>query len=56
MNKQKMKIDGRDYEVLEKSQHDIKVRSCKPIVSPDEKKKRSEYITRRCADILKIHG
>lgn len=56
MNRQKLKFDGREYEVLEKTKCQLKVRSCKPVVSPEERKRRSEFITRRCADILKIHG
>ena len=49
-------FEGRKYNVSEDMKNNIKVRSYKPVVTPEEKKRQSEYITRMCAQILKIRG
>ncbi len=48
--------EGRKYYVSENAKNSMRVRSYKPVVTPEEKKKNSEYITRRCVQILKIRG
>ncbi len=52
----KKTYEGKTYDVSEISKNNLRVRSYKPVVSPEEKKRQSEYITRRCAQILKIRG
>lgn len=49
-------FEGRKYNVSEDMKNNIKVRSYKPVVTPEEKKRQSEYITRMCAQILKSRG
>lgn len=48
--------EGRKYDVSENAKNNMRVRSYKPVVTPEEKKRKSEYITRRCVQILKIRG
>lgn len=51
--------EGRKYDVSENAENaknNMRVRSYKPVVTPEEKKRKSEYITRRCVQILKIRG
>lgn len=49
-------FEGRKYNVSEDMKNNIKVHSYKPVMTPEEKKRKSEYITRMCAQILKIRG
>lgn len=48
--------EGRKYDVSENSKNNLRVHSYKPVMTPEEKKRKSEYITRMCAQILKIRG
>lgn len=49
-------MEGRQYDVSEFSKNNMHVRSYRPVITSEEKQKQSEYITRRCVQILKIHG
>ncbi len=52
----KEKIEGKVYVVTEKTHKNRRVKAYKPVMTPEENKRRSEYVTQRCAQILKIHG
>ena len=48
--------EGKTYDVSETSKNNMRIRSYKPVIPPDEKKRHSEYVTRLCVQILKIRG
>ncbi len=52
----KKTYEGRIYDVSEFSKNTLRVRSYKPVITPEEKAKQSRYITQRCVQILKIRG
>lgn len=49
-------IDEHEYYVRERVGKKLIVRNYDPVISPEEKRRRNEYATRRCVDILNLHG